>query len=225
MTHFALHSRPFSMRRFRAGERRAGFSLAELIVAIGLLASLALTVGSAMAYASRTARLNGHAITAKNIAQSFLERMLVDDYENIGPAGYPDIDFGADPSVWLDHAPAIPCKIEFEFKGFGRLLENSSVNNLTDANALWERDEWAGDLVYLLEGPGAGQFVKVRGNTANTLHLDSRLKVKPGKGTKYMISHGKTVKVTATWKYLGQEHSQSVESLIVDFRNGGRIDF
>lgn len=211
-------------RKLITDRSSAGFTLVEVMVAAVLLVILAVAMLTTMTVASQMTRLNCNAIAAKNIAQGYFERMAIDDFADVGPTLYPDIDYDSNPPVWLDQALNIRCKVTFKFKGFGT-LENSSANNLTDAKADWDKDEWSGDTVFLISGTGAGQFAIIDFNTPNTLHLAGSLAVAPKKGTKYLINHGKTVEITTTWLYLGKQHTQMIESLIINYRNSPNLGF
>lgn len=206
------------MRRqgsLRSGGR--GFSLVEVMVAAALLAAIAMSILATMTYASQVTRLNGYAITAKNIAQGFFERMQIDNFENVSAENYPDIEYDSNPPVWLDQALGIRCQVRFRFTGFGEIT-NASANNLTDNNMGWEKDEWNGNTVFLTEGQGAGQFAEIDFNTPNTLHLVGSLEIAPKKGTKYMINNGKTVQITVSYVFRGKTYSQAISSLIIDRR-------
>ena len=201
-----------------------GFTLVEVMVASLMLALLSVAMFTGSTFASRMARINSNAIAAKNVAQGYFERMAIDNFANIGPTQYPDINYDSVPPVWLDRAMDIRCRIQFSFKGFGTLT-NASANSLTDSNSIWETDEWAGDMVYLISGAGAGQFAQINTNTPSTLQLATALAVAPLAGAKYMINNGKTVEITTTWRYLGKEYSQTIESLVNNYRNSSNFGF
>jgi hypothetical protein len=42
---------------------------------------------------------------------------------------------------------------------------------------------------------------------------------------KYLINNGKTVQITTTWEYMGQEYSQTIRSLIVNRKNTKELGF
>ncbi|NQU45255.1 hypothetical protein HQ520_18385, partial [bacterium] len=133
----------------------------------------------------------------------------------------------SDPPVWLDQALDIRCKVEFVFKGFGTLTQGDA-NSLTDSSATWSTEdsgEWAGDVVYLVSGPGAGQFAEIASNSATALQLSTALVYPPAAGTKYMVNHGKTVEITTTWEYMGKEYFQTIESLVINYRNSSDWGF
>lgn len=215
------------MHRPHAGfqpPRRRGFSLVEVVVACFILSIIALSVIGGLQYASHTARLNTNAMVAKNIAQGYLERMMIDDFDRVDAAHYPDIDENSQPPVYIDQKLNIRCKVSFAFSGFGTLT-NASVNNLTDNNIHWPPDAWNGDTVFLVSGDGAGQSAQINNNTVNTLHLVGTLAYKPSNGTGYLINNGKTVEVTTTWTYRGREYRQTLESLIVNTRSKKGLGF
>lgn len=223
------------MHRFRSNHTsRRGFSLVEVLISTVVFSVMVTSMVSAMTFSARSTRLNTNAITAKNVAQSYFEMMAIDTFANINPpadgtfspsnGGYADIDFDSVPPVWLDEALGINCRVEFDFKGYGQLTGGSS-SDLTHAGADWEPDEWAGDTVYLIDGAGSGQFARISGNTVDRLSLASPLSFAPGASTKYMINNGKTVEITTTWQFQGKEYSQTIESLIINYRNEDDLGF
>jgi prepilin-type N-terminal cleavage/methylation domain-containing protein len=209
--------------RFRSSTGRRGFSLVEVLVAMSLLLLMSASVISAFVFASRLTRLSSNAIAAKNIAQGFFEQMAIDDFENVGPTNYPAIEYDSVPPLGLDRAGDIRCKVDCDFSGFGT-IENASANNITDAKALWEKDQWGGDTLCIVSGPGMGQMATITSNTPNTIH-HTNLAIAPKKGAKYLINNGKTVQITTTWEYMGQEYSQTIRSLIVNRKNTKELGF
>lgn len=194
-----------------------GVSLVEVVVSAALLAAIAMSILAALSYAAQVTRLNGYAISAKNIAQGFFERMQIDDFDNVCAEKYPNIEYDSDPPVWLDQGLGIKCQVHFRFTGFGALTD-ASAQNLTEANVGWEQDEWNGNTVFLTSGQGAGQYGVIDFSTPNTLHLAEPLDVAPKKGTTYMINNGKTVQITVSYSFRGKTHSQTVSSLIINYR-------
>ncbi len=207
----------------RSQRKRRGFSLVEVLVAMALLLLMSASVISAFVFASRLSRLSSNAIAAKNIAQGFFEKMAIDEFKNVGPTQYPDIEYDSVPPLWLDRAVDIRCKVQFEFSGFGT-IENGSANNITDAKALWEHNQWVGDTLCIVSGPGMGQMATIETNTPNTIH-HTDLTYAPKKGAKYLINNGKTVQITTTWEYMGKEYSQTIRSLIVNRKNTKDLGF
>lgn len=215
-----------------------GVTLVEIVVSMLLLGLLSITVISSVIFSSRGARLNTNALAAKNIAQGWFERMAADEFGNVTPpdntasggiwnptgAGYEDIPTTATNPVWLDRALEIPCAVEFDFKGFG-IATGGGSSSLVDSTADWEADEWAGDTLYLVDGAGAGQFAEVTSNGSNSLTIDGNFVVSPDTSTKYMINNGKTVEITTTWFYQGEPFTQTVESLIINYRNDAEFGF
>ena len=203
---------------------RSGFTLVEVMFAMAILAFLALGILSALTFASHMTRLNTNAIAAKNIAQGYFEKMAIDEFRDIGPTHYPDIDDDSNPPQYLDHAMDIRCRVQFAFKGFGTIT-NASTSNLTDSAVNWQSNEWAGDTVFIVSGQGASQFEQIASNSASTLSLADTLAVAPYPGAKFMINNGKTVEITTTWEYRGRQYSATVESLIVNYRNSAQLGF
>jgi hypothetical protein len=200
------------------------------MLAVTLLAMGTITVLTTMVYSSSTARLNSNAIAAKNIAQGYFERMAIDEFADISAASYPDIPIPADldledaNAIWLDRALLIPCQVTFEFKGFG-VIEAGSLSGLTDDDADWTANEWAGDAVFIIDGKGAGQFVRIASNTATALTFEENLAFAPGVGARYMVNNGKTAEITTTWTYRGKQYQQTIESLVPNYRNDDALGF
>ena len=178
---------------------------------------------------SHAARINSNAFSAKNITQSYFERMALDSFDNVNPpvtasgyvspkGGYPTIEYDSANPVYLDKAMNIRCKVEFAFKGTG-VAESGSANSLQDTNATWSDHEWVGSILYIVSGKGAGQFVPITDNTANTITCGSNFVIAPAAGSGFMINNGRTVEITTYWKYRGKEHNQTVRSLITNDRN------
>jgi len=189
-----------------------------------LLVLISVSIITSLTYSYRITRINTNAIAAKNIAQGFFEKMAIDTFANVGSQHYPNIAYDNDPPVWLDEAMNMSCRVEFAFKGFGT-TEGGSLSSLIDNDTNWETNEWAGDTVYLVEGKGIGNFAPIISNSINTLHLGDTLAVSPDTTTKYMINNGKTVEITTTWEYYGKSYSQTIESLIVNYRGHSNLGF
>lgn len=224
-----------------------GVTLVEIVISMLILGVLSTTIISSIIFSSRGARLNTNAIAAKNIAQGFFEQMAADEFSNVTPpadgvvfepnfpdpnnpndrvasVGYADIPTTATTPIWLDRALGIPCAIDFEFKGFG-IATGGGSNSLTDTRQSWESDEWAGDTLYLVAGTGAGQFATIDSNSGNTLNVSGTFSVSPDSSTRYMINNGKTIEITTTWSYQGEDFTQTVESLIINYQNSEFMGF
>lgn len=208
----------------RSLKLRYGFSLLEVVISLTLLVLISVSIITSLMYSYRITRINTNAIAAKNIAQGFFEKMAIDTFANVDPQYYPNINYDNDPPVWLDEAMNMSCRVEFAFKGFGT-TEGGSLTSLIDNDTNWETNEWAGDTVYLVAGPGIGQFVPIISNSVNTLHLGDTLATSPDTTTKYMINNGKTVEITTTWEYYGKSYSQTIESLVVNYRGDSNLGF
>ena len=203
---------------------RSGFTLVEVMFSMLILTLMAMGMLASLTFASHMTRLNTNTVVAKNIAQGYFEKMAIDEFKNIGPTDYPDIAYDSDPPQYLDHAMGTRCRVNCVFKGFGTLTA-ASKTNLSDSSMDWERNEWAGDTVFIVTGQAAGQFKQIASNSANTLALAEPLAFAPYPGAKFMINNGKTVEVTTTWEYRGRQYSETVESLIVNHRNSTELGF
>lgn len=209
----------------RQHSKNKGFTLTEILIALAILAYAIGGVIAGVVFSMRLTRLNTNAIIAKNITQSYFERMHSDVFSNVDSVNYPDIGYESMPPVWLDEALDIRCKVDFSFKGFGR-AEGGSGSTLLDNQAQWETNEWAGARLYLVGGNGVGQYRTIASNNANTLTVSGApFQPRPTSGTAYMINNGKTVEIKTTWMYMGREYSQSIRSLIVNHRNDGNLGF
>lgn len=236
--------RSSSMKVLKKRPARSGFTLIEVMVAMVVIAIITIGVLSSLAYASRITRLTSNRLAAKNVAQGFIEILNADDFCNVNPPpggiydpcvvprppgvpnGYADIAVTDPNPVWLDEGIGIPCAIEFEFDGYGFLTSSSTVNSVTDSAADWEDDEWAGDTLFIVDGTGAGGFSTITGNDNDTLDLSGDpLLIAPDATSKYMINHGKTVTITTTWNYVGNDYSQSIETLIANRRDSDDYGF
>ena len=203
---------------------RYGFSLLEVIISMTLLVLISVSIITSLMFSYRITRVNTNAIASKNIAQGFFEKMAIDTFANVDPQYYPNIAYDNDPPVWLDEAMNMSCRVEFAFKGFGT-TEGGSLSSLIDNDTNWETNEWAGDTVYLVGGKGIGYFAPIISNSVNTIHLGDTLDVSPDTTTKYMINNGKTVEITTTWEYYGKSYSQTIESLVVNYRGDSNLGF
>ena len=219
-----MKSTASKLKRTFHGTSSRGLTLVEVLVASALLTVLSLAIISSVILAATMTQINKNATVARNIAQSYVEQMYADEFDDVIADNYPDINEDSETIIWIDQYQGIRCYIDFEFSGFGT-IENSSKKNLTDAKAHWKHDQWAGDTVFLVEGEGAGQFGIIEFNTPNTLHLEESLEYRPRKGTKYMINSGKTVEFTVTWKYRGKEYGYSSDALIINAKNISEMGF
>lgn len=220
------------------GKRRtlpqAGFTLIEILIATFIFALLTISMIGSIVFSSRATRLNTNAIAAKNVAQGFFERMAIDTFANVNPppggiydppqGGYADIGFAAEPPVYLDEALGIRCQVDFDFKGYGR-VESATLTDVQCTQVSWEYNEWAGDTLYLVSGPGAGQYSLIASSTSNELHLAEPLLFPADSSTRYMINNGKTVEITTTWMFQDRSYSQTIESLVVNYRNDPNLGF
>ncbi|MBN1516802.1 type II secretion system protein [Candidatus Sumerlaeota bacterium] len=203
------------------GKRRTrALTLIEVVVGMAVLALMSISLVGLMLYGSGATRLNTNYIAAKNIAQGLFEMMYIDEFADVNPTNYPNIDYNDANPVYLDAAIDIRCKVDYEFKGIG-IAESGTATTLYDADADWENNEWAGDTLFIVcddFNNTSGQYAQITGNTNNTLTLGSNLAVSPKNTSCYMINNGKTVEITTTWRYKGQAYSRTVESLIVNYR-------
>ena len=79
-----------------------GFSLLEVVIAIPILAIASLVIIYSVMQTSMLSKVVSNKIAAKNISQSMLEKMTLDDYENVIPANYPSIGYESANPVYLD---------------------------------------------------------------------------------------------------------------------------
>jgi prepilin-type N-terminal cleavage/methylation domain-containing protein len=208
----------FALAPNRRCAAKRGFTLIEILIASFLLSFVSITVISTLMATSRYARLNTNAVMAKNIAQGYFERMRRDAIGNINSTNYPSVGYTSEPPVWLDEGNGTRCKVTVVFKGTGTAT-GASTTQLNDAvtSPTWEANEWAGHYVYIVEGPGNGQYFPILSNTGNSLTIDGTFTRLPAAGTsKYRIDNGVTVNVTTEWQYLGRSYSQTISSLVAE---------
>ena len=220
---------------------RVAFTLVEVMVAVGVFAMIAVAILSAQTFASRAARINANNLSARNLAQKYLEQMtaMAATISNAYPTTGKD-PFDVDPITGgtfirtayntartevLDTALNINATVTFTFKGDGYLTAASSTV-LTDSSASWTSNEWQGNTVFIVSGTGAGAYAKIASNTANTLTLSTALSlngvaVVPSTSTSaspiynYRINNGLTVVVTVTWPYRGRTYSVNLKGLLI----------
>jgi prepilin-type N-terminal cleavage/methylation domain-containing protein len=204
-------------RRARTRRAAPGFSLLEILIALPILAILSLAVASSVLFASRLSRVVSNQIAAKNVAQGFLERMAIDDFENVTPDNYPSITTATSPPLFLDSVRKSRCEVDIRITGYGT-AEGGAANTLVDNDASWASDEWKDDWLLLVGGAGRGQRAKINSNTGNTLTIDGTLSTAPSSGTEYLINGGKTVQISTIWTYRGKEYGTRVESLVIDWQ-------
>jgi len=201
--------------RFRR-DSEPGFSLLEILIALPILAIVSLALVSVVTFASRISRIVSNQVAAKNVAQSYFERMAIDDFSRVTKDNYPSVTLDSSPVLYLDHVRKTRCSVDIEITGYGT-ADAGSANSLVDTDAGWKANEWTGNVLFLLSGQGYGQRGTIKSNTANTLTVDGALNPAPTSGTKYAINGGKTVRVETNWKYLGKSYREKIESLVVDW--------
>ena len=196
--------------------RGGGFSLLEIATALPILAFVSLAVVSAIVFASRASRIVANQIAAKNIAQSFFERMAIDEFTSVTLANYPSITLNSSPPLYLDFVRGSKCAVDIVITGYG-YADSGTATTLVDNDAAWQPNEWVGNTVFLVHGQGRGQRRRIINNTAHTLVLDSDLSPPPASNTYYLINGGKTVRITTRWRYLGKDYRARIESLVIDW--------
>ncbi len=200
------------------GKRRkqSGFSLLEIMIALPILALVSMALVSGTIFASRLSRIVCNQIAAKNIAQSYFEKMAIDDFEDVTAANYPSVTLASSPPLYLDSVRNTRCAVDIVITGYGR-AESGTASSLTDTDASWETNEWTGNTVLLIGGRGRGQRAQITGNNNNTLTLNATLNPVPDATTWYAINGGKTVRITTRWSYLGKEYRARIESLVINW--------
>ena len=76
--------------------KRQAFTLVEVVIAIAILAMICVSVIASIIYSAKETQINTNAITAKNVAQGYFERMAVDTFSNVNPPPsgvYADVDY------------------------------------------------------------------------------------------------------------------------------------
>ncbi|MCX8037386.1 MAG: prepilin-type N-terminal cleavage/methylation domain-containing protein [Candidatus Sumerlaeia bacterium] len=195
---------------------RSGFSLLEILIALPILALVSMALVSGTVFASRLSRIVCNQVAAKNIAQSYFERMAIDDFDDVTPANYPSVTLATSPPLYLDSVRRTRCTVDIVITGYGR-AESGSASSITDTDASWTPNEWTGNTVLLIGGRGRGQRAQITGNSNNTLNLNAKLNPTPDATTWYAINGGKTVRITTRWSYLGKEYRARIESLVINW--------
>ena len=193
-----------------------GFSLLEVLIALPILAMACLAVISAIIFANRMTHIAGFHLAAKDVAQSYFERMAIDEFQDVTPENYPSVTQASTNPVYLDHVRGTKCAVNIEITGYGT-AESGSANSVTDMDAPWKANEWAGDTLFLVDGAGRGQLAKIIANSAYTLTLQEPLDPPPDSTTQYLINGGKTVRITTSWRFMGKLSQETIESLIIDW--------
>ena len=188
----------------------------EVAIALPILAIVSLALVSAVVFASRLGRIVSNQIAAKNIAQSYFERMAIDDFADVTPQNYPSVTLTTSPPLYLDRLRNSKCSVDIVITGYGT-AESGTANTIEDNEGNWTTNEWAGNTLFLVHGAGRGQRAPIIGNTANTLTVNGTFSPPPTAGTQYRINGGKTVRITTRWNYLGKEYREKIESLVIDW--------
>jgi len=186
------------------------------MITLPILAICALALVSVTVFASRLSRIVCNQIAAKNIAQSYFERMAIDDWAHVTSANYPSVTLTTSPPLYLDNVRKSKCAVDIVITGSGT-ADSGSASSLVDNDAGWTPDEWRGNALLLIHGTGHGQRAQITGNTVNTLMVDTALNPAPASNTQYAINGGKTVRITTRWTYLGKEYRAKIESLVIDW--------
>jgi len=208
-------------RTIRAGSNRRarlrrGFYLLEILIAFPILAFVSFALVGVTIYASQVSRIVANEIAAKNIAQSYFERMAIDDFENVTPENYPSVTMATSPPLYLDSVRKTRCTVDIVITGYGT-AEGGSPNSLTDNDADWEPGEWVGNTLLLVGGTGRGQRAQIIANTEHTLTVSGVFSPAPASDTEYMINGGKTVRITTRWRYRNKVYTATIQSLVIDW--------
>lgn len=207
------------MRFHKSMKRNSGTTLLEVLIAMVILALLSLTVISLLIFSAAVTRINSNSVAAKNIAQGVFERMYIDEFAEINPTNYPDIAVNDPNPVFIDEALDIRAVVSLEFRGVG-IAEGGTASSLRDDDADWEAGEWVGNNLFIVNGTSVGASRPITANTNNTLTLGgASLSLAPDDTTQYMINNGKTVNVTVSWAYRGENYEQTIQSLIPNYRD------
>lgn len=194
-----------------------GYTFVEIFIAIVLFSIVTLAFLPWFQQSGKLGKVVAQEITAKNIAQGLLEKMLSDNYENVTTTNYPE----PGETYYIDQVLGIPANISITIKGDG-MVSYATDSTLTDETASWEENEWAGSTVLIIEGTGRGQRALITSNTTNTLSITTNLSgsgatpwnTTPDNTSHYLINGGKTVKITVSWEYQGKNYSRQIIGLV-----------
>jgi hypothetical protein len=65
--------------------------------------------------------------------------------------------------------------------------ESGDSSTLTDNDKNWASNQWAGKVLVIIAGTGAGQVRKITSNTATSLTVDSNFLITPDNTSQYVI--------------------------------------
>lgn len=203
---------------------RRGFLIIEYLAAITLFAIVTLAFLPWFQQSGKLGKEIAHEVTAKNIAQGILEKMLVDFYSNVTTDNYPDSEI----TYYIDDILDIGATVEITITGDGYSDNSSGSSSLADPNAAWETDQWIGSTVLIVGGNGQGQRAYITGNTSTVLNITTDLSgatsqswdTNPDASSHYVINGGKTIDITVRWNYMGKPYQRTLKGLVPFYASG-----
>ncbi|MCX7766551.1 MAG: type II secretion system GspH family protein, partial [Candidatus Sumerlaeia bacterium] len=152
------------MTRNKNARSIQGYTFVEIFISITLFSIVTLAFLPWFQQSAKLGKITAQEITAKNIAQGLLEKMLADNYENVTTANYPE----PGETYFIDRVMGIIGNVNITIKGDG-WVSSATNYTITDETASWIENEWAGSTVLIIEGSGRGQRALIKSNTNNTL--------------------------------------------------------
>lgn len=200
-----------------------GYTFVEILVAITLFAIVTVAFLPWFQQSGKMGKLMAQEVTAKNIAQGLLEKMLADRYENVTTANYPESGV----TYYIDQIIGIVANVTITIEGDG-MVSSAAAQTLTDDTASWETNEWTGSNVFIIDGTGRGQRAFIKSNTNQTLEItldmsgmtDIPWDIIPDTTSHYLINGGKTVTITVDWQYQGQSYAKRLIGLVPFYASG-----
>lgn len=218
------------MKPIMPGHRRAGMTLAEVVIALALLLIVSVSYLASTTFNARMARAAQIDVYAVELTNRIIEEMRMANYDNLGTHVGAEARFMAPQTFQMDpenpdRLP--PFTVTTEFMGFG-MVSSSGPNSLTaiiptdTAFPDWSGIDWTGRLVMIKDGDDSGQIAHITSNDATTLQIVRALDGSgsgswirnPDAGNYFEIDNGKTVRVTVDWINNGTAQSISRMSLI-----------
>ena len=210
--------------------QRRGFSLLEVVIAVGLLAVVTASFMASIIFTARTAasaKTDAYGIDTINRT---IENLRSVTFANLGTTTGDGAQFMTTQVNHMDpdnptQSPTVSVKCQF--MGFGSVASatNTALTAVFPANfPAWTTNQWAGRMVMIKTGVARGQVAFVKSNTADTLTITTTLDgsssanwfLNPAAGDTFEIDNGKGVLITISWSDREGNHTLTRTTLIPD---------